>query len=228
MDGLERMIEYEFHDKNLLKMAMSHTSYVNEQKNGSLSNERLEFLGDSILGMVTAHYLFTKYPNMPEGNMTKRRAELVCEQSLAEVGIKLHLGEYLLLGKGEEMSGGRTRVSIIADAVESLIAAIYMDGSRLRAKQFVYDHILSKDNGSEEIGVKDYKTVLQELVQKKKGSKIEYCMLRESGPDHDKSFEAAVLVNDVKVGEGVGKSKKVAEQQAAKAALESLKDKKGY
>ena len=223
MNELEQIIGYNFKNKALLKNALSHTSFVNEKKDGSASNERLEFLGDSILGMVTAHFLFTRYPNMPEGDMTKRRAELVCEKSLASVGREIKLGSFLLLGKGEELCGGRERPSIIADAVEALIAAMYMDGGKAKAREFIYERILTHAEDIPEIGSGDYKTALQERVQRTKGSKVEYVMLGESGPDHNKRFDAAVFVNDVKLGEGTGRSKKDAEQQAAKAALRSFK-----
>ncbi len=219
MDRLEKTIGYEFRDKRLLHTALSHTSYVNELKSGEPSNERLEFLGDSILGMITADYLYRQYPDMPEGNMTKLRAELVCEKSLARVGNEIGLGEYLLLGKGEELCGGRERPSIIADAVEAVIAAMYLDGGRKTVKQFIYDRVLSRAGEYGGI-IDDCKTALQELVQRTRGNSIEYRMTGESGPDHNKRFEATVYINGQAMGTGTGRSKKDAEQRAAGAALE--------
>ena len=222
MEQLEKKIGYEFKNKKLLHTALSHTSYVNELKSGEPSNERLEFLGDSILGMITAYYLYRKYPDMPEGNMTKLRAELVCEKSLAQVGREIGLGGFLLLGKGEELCGGRERPSIIADAVEAVIAAMYLDGGREKVRQFIRERILSR---ADEYGgsADDCKTALQELVQRTRGNIIEYRLTGESGPDHNKRFEAAVYINGRSMGTGTGRSKKDAEQNAARSALEKYR-----
>ena len=223
MHELEAKLGYVFYDKALLDTALSHSSYANESKgNSRSSNERLEFLGDSILGMTVADYLYSHYPQMPEGGMTRLRAELVCEQSLLRVAGELGLGGYVRLGKGEEHSGGRERSSILADSVEALIAALYLDGGLSVAGSFIAKYILSD---IDKCGIKrnsDYKTALQELVQKQSGQVLNYKMLSESGPDHDKRFEAEVCLNDITIGIGIGKTKKEAEQFAAKKALEEL------
>lgn len=220
MNELEKRIGYHFHDPSLPKMALSHSSYANEMLHDGLkSYERLEFLGDSILGFVSADFLYRTFPKLHEGELTKLRAELVCENSLSVVATQLGLGEELLLGKGEEAGGGRTRVSIIADTVESLIAAIYLDGGFEPAKAFIYRFVLAdvqqkiRDNA-------DYKTRLQEIVQRKKDQTIFYRLLGETGPDHDKQFEVAVEVNGETFGTGCGTSKKRAEQAAARQAIE--------
>ncbi len=221
---LEKSIGHTFKDKKLLQTALSHTSYVNENRRGEDSNERLEFLGDSILGMTTAYFLYVNFPNMPEGEMTKLRAELVCERSLARVGEALSLGKFIRLGKGEENGGGRSRPSIIADALEAIIAAVYLDGGREKATELITRHILSGVTGAGSVINCDYKTVLQEKVQRTKGNRISYRQLGETGPDHEKIFYVALYVNDEKYGEGSGKSKKEAEQQAAKDALNRFDD----
>ena len=220
---LEAAIGYKFKDISLLQNALAHSSYANERWHNSLmSNERLEFLGDSILGMMVAEYLYRTFPDRPEGELTRMRADMVCEQTLAAVAGRIDLGRHLLLGNGEEPGGGRTRNSILADAVESVIAASFLDGGMEAARQFIQKFILV------EVPVKklhnvDYKTGLQELVQQKKNQVLTYTMVGESGPDHDKVFTAQVLLNDQVVGEGSGSSKKRAEQDAARVALENLK-----
>ena len=222
MKELESAIGYRFHDKKLPEMALSHSSYANEALHDGLkSYERLEFLGDSILGFVTADFLYRTFPTLHEGELTKLRAEVVCESSLATVAKQLDLGERLLLGKGEEAGGGRQRVSIIADTVESLIAAICLDGGFDEAKKFIYRFVLC-DVQSKIAENADYKTRLQELVQRKKDQTIVYVLRAESGPDHDKHFEVAVEINGVCAGIGTGTSKKRAEQVAARQALEQL------
>lgn len=222
MRSLQETIGYSFRDPSLLETALTHTSYANEvYKDGLKSYERLEFLGDSILGFTAADYLGRTFPKLHEGELTKLRAELVCETSLAQTARALGLGDYLRLGKGEEASGGRRRVSIIADVVEAVIAAIYLDGGLEAAQRFIYTHVLTDTQARIRLNA-DYKTMLQELVQQKKNQVLSYELLGESGPDHDKQFTVRVLLNGVPVGEGSGTSKKRAEQAAAKAALEAL------
>ena len=219
---LEAAIGYKFKDISLLQNALAHSSYANERWHNSLmSNERLEFLGDSILGMVVAEYLYRSFPDRPEGELTRMRADMVCEQTLAAVAGRIDLGRHLLLGNGEEQGGGRTRNSILADAVESVIAASFLDGGMEAARQFIQKFILV------EVPVKklhnvDYKTGLQELVQQKKNQVLTYTLVGESGPDHDKRFDVEVKLNGKVVGLGSGSSKKRAEQDAARAAMELL------
>ena len=219
---LEAAIGYKFHNIALLQNALAHSSYANERWHNSLmSNERLEFLGDSILGMCVAEYLYRSFPDRPEGELTRMRADMVCEQTLAAVAGRIGLGDHLLLGRGEEQGGGRNRNSILADAVESVIAATFLDGGMDAAKQFIQKFILV------EVPVKklhnvDYKTSLQELVQQKKNQILTYAMVGESGPDHDKRFEVEVSLNGKVVGLGSGSSKKRAEQDAARVAIEAL------
>jgi len=222
LKDLEEAIGYRFQNITLLQQAMAHSSYANERWHDSLmSNERLEFLGDSILGMLVADYLYRTFPNRPEGELTRMRADMVCERSLAVVAVQLNLGKHLLLGKGEEQGGGRGRESILADAVESVIAACYLDGGMEAAKSFVEKFVLvhvpvNRPNNM------DYKTALQEKVQQKKNQTLSYVLVGESGPDHDKHFQVELRLNDQVVGVGSGSSKKRAEQDAAKAALEAL------
>ena len=220
---LEAALGYKFENITLLQNALTHSSYANERwHNSLLSNERLEFLGDSILGMVVAEYLYTNFPDRPEGELTRMRADMVCETSLAAIALQLGLGEHLLLGHGEERFGGRTRASILADAVESVIAASYLDGGMDAAKGIITRFVLCNVPVSK-LQNTDYKTALQELIQQKKNQVMCYRLVGESGPDHDKVFTAQVLLNDQVVGEGSGSSKKRAEQDAARAALEKLK-----
>lgn len=222
MRELQKTIGYTFRDLSLLETALTHTSYANEvYKDGLRSYERLEFLGDSILGFTAADYLIGAFPDLHEGELTKLRAELVCEASLAETAKKLKLGEYLRLGKGEEAGGGRQRVSIIADVVEAVIAAIYLDGGLSAARRFIYDFVLVDVKARVKLNA-DYKTMLQELVQQKKNQVLSYELLGESGPDHDKEFSVRVLLNGSPVGIGSGSSKKRAEQAAARQAVERL------
>ena len=222
--NLENLINYSFNNKNLLINALTHSSYANENKKmGIKHNERLEFLGDSILGQVSAEYLFKIQPSIPEGRMTKLRSELVCETALYKTATELRLGDFILLGHGEDKNGGRERVSILADAVESLIAALYLDGGYNIAKDFIFKHILDKYNDVTGDN-KDWKTQLQEYIQKDPNRKISYELLSESGPDHNKHFEFAVLIDNTVFGKGTGKTKKEAEQDAAHNALEALKN----
>ena len=219
---LENAIGYRFKNITLLQNALTHSSYANEYWHDSLkSNERLEFLGDSILGMVVAEHLYRNFPDRPEGELTRMRADMVCEKSLAVIAEKLQLGSYLQLGHGEEQSGGRLRPSILADAVESVIAACFLDGGMAAAECFIRDFVLCNVPASQ-LKNKDYKTTLQELVQKKKNQLISYRLTGESGPDHDKEFTVEVTLNGQVVGNGIGSSKKRAEQDAARAAIEAL------
>jgi ribonuclease-3 len=219
---LEIAIGYRFRNITLLQNALAHSSYANERWHDSLkSNERLEFLGDSILGMVVAEHLYRNYPDRPEGELTRMRADMVCENALAAIAGRIGLGEHLLLGHGEEQTGGRTRNSILADAVESVIAACFLDGGMEAARGFI-DRFVLTDVPVRKLRNADYKTALQELVQQKKNQQLTYKLTGESGPDHDKHFEVAVLLNGSTVGTGTGSSKKRAEQDAARAAMEQL------
>lgn len=221
MKELEAKLGYTFQNRQLLEHALTHSSYANEHKGGGLtSNERLEFLGDSVLGMVVAEHLYRTHPDMPEGELTRTRAALVCEGSLYEVAKRLGLGGYLRLGKGEDAGGGRGRPSILADAVESVLAAVYLDGGIDQARQLIRDLILDRE--VEKAVDRDYKTALQELVQRENGQVLAYRAVGERGPDHAKIFIMEVELNGKSVGVGEGRTKKEAEQMAAKAALERL------
>ena len=201
MEALEARLGYTFRDRALLENALMHSSYANENRaRGYTSNERLEFLGDSVLGMVTATRLYALYPDMPEGKMSRLRAELVCEQALHGVALTLHLGDYIRLGHGEERSGGRERPSILADAVEAVIAAMYLDGGLEPAQRFILAHILNGLAEGEIHHVEDYKTELQERVQRRAGQTLSYTVCAESGPDHNKTFTMAVLLNGSEIG----------------------------
>lgn len=221
MRVLEEKLGYHFRNIGLLKHAMTHSSYANEHKaEGLTSNERLEFLGDSVLGMVVAEYLFREHPNMPEGELTRTRAALVCEGSLYEVARTLGLGSYLRLGKGEDAGGGRQRTSILADATEAMLAAVYLDGGIEAVRPIIRTFILDKER--EKAVDRDYKTGLQELVQRHPGQSVSYRLVEETGPDHARVFVTEVSVDGKPVGIGRGHSKKEAEQMSAKAALEKL------
>ena len=219
---LEQGLGYTFQNKALLENALTHSSYANENRERHIpDNERLEFLGDSILGFVVADYLYRNYPDKPEGELTRIRADLVCERNLAEAAATIELGTFLKLGHGEEPSGGRTRDSIVSDAMESVFAARFMDGGFAAAKEIIDRLILSNIPKGRPRNF-DYKTALQELVQRKKDQQLHYALVGESGPDHDKHFEVEVQLNGKAVGRGVGSSKKRAEQAAAEAAIEAL------
>ena len=219
---LEQGLGYTFRNKALLENALTHSSYANENRERHLpDNERLEFLGDSILGFVVAEYLYRNFPDKPEGELTRIRADLVCEKNLARAAATIDLGGYLLLGHGEEHGGGRKRDSIVSDAMESVIAASYMDGGFQAAKEII-DRLILCDVPAGKPHNFDYKTALQELVQRKKDQVLHYELTGESGPDHDKKFEVDVLLNGKPCGHGTGSSKKRAEQSAARAAIESL------
>lgn len=218
MTELEKTIGYTFNDPKLLEEALTHSSYTNGKH--LRSNERLEFLGDSVLSIVVSEYLFENLTNLPEGQLTKIRASVVCENALFPFARKIDLGKYIFLGKGEEMTGGRERHSILADAFEALIAAIFLDGGMECARSFILPFIppLEKlKNGRFLLG--DYKTVLQEIIQKNPEEKITYDISGESGQAHNKLFTANVLLNGQIIGTGAGKSKKEAEQNAAKEAI---------
>ena len=221
METLEEKLGYTFQNRKLLENALTHSSCANESGGRLASNERLEFLGDSILGMVVADHLFRNHPDLPEGVLTRTRAALVCEDSLVEVAEALDLGKYLLLGKGEEAGGGRQRPSIRADAVEAVLAAVYLDGGLGSARKIIQKYVLSKEiEGLTK--PRDYKTALQELVQRENGQVLQYRLTGESGPDHDKRFFVEVTLNGKAVGSGTGRSKKEAEQMSAKAAIDTL------
>ncbi len=219
---LEALLGYHFSNIGLLQNALSHSSYANERYHDSLkSNERLEFLGDSILGMVVAEYLYRNFPDRPEGELTRMRADMVCETTLAAIAHRWNLGKHLMLGKGEEQFGGRERNSILADAVESVIAASFLDGGMQAARGIIGRFVLS-DVPVAKLHNVDYKTALQERVQQKKNQVLSYRPCGESGPDHHKEFTVEVLLNGQVVGSGSGTSKKRAEQAAAQAAMEQL------
>lgn len=222
MENLESKIHYIFRDRALLDNALTHSSYANEHREqGVLSNERLEFLGDSILGLVVADHLYRTRPDLPEGDLTRIRAALVCENSLVDVAKELELGSYLKLGKGEESGGGRGRPSIQADAVEAILAAVYLDGGIGQARKLIHSLILGHEQEKTAAG-RDFKTTLQELVQRESGQVLTYQLTGETGPDHAKIFSMEVLLNGNPIGAGEGRSKKEAEQAAAKAAVQKL------
>lgn len=216
----EQKINYEFKNKEYILEALTHSSYSNENKNYPF-NERLEFLGDSVLSIVISDYLFKKETKLPEGELTKIRANIVCEESLSEVSKNIHLGKYILLGKGEEATGGRERISILADALEAVIAAIYLDGGIKCAREFILTNMEKIINDSIKGKIfRDYKTCLQEVLQSNGENNIWYKLIEEKGPDHNKRFVMEVGINDTVLGVGEGKSKKDAEQVAAKCALD--------
>ncbi|WAW14143.1 ribonuclease III [Peptostreptococcus equinus] len=217
----ENQIGYTFKDKEYIQIALTHSSFANEHKEYKY-NERLEFLGDSVLGLVISDYLFNERKDLPEGKLTKLRANVVCEESLSVVARKLDLGKFLFLGKGEKSSGGRDRDSILADATEAVIAAIYLDGGFENAKKFILhnlrDVIIKTVDGNI---FRDYKTILQEIIQSKNG-KLCYKLIEEKGPDHNKEFEMQVKCGNKVLGTGKGKNKKDAEKDAARNALEQM------
>ncbi len=221
MGKLFGVYPYTFQDKGLLQNALTHSSYANENRDkGALSNERLEFLGDSVLGLICADAIYSEYRTLPEGDLTKLRAAIVCEGSLYEFAMSIGLGEHLLLGRGERAGGGSRRPSVLADAVEAVIAALYLDGGMEAARGFILDFIRSKAEETIRCGrAVDYKTALQEIVQKNHEETLEYRLREERGPDHDKSFVIELLINSNVIATGEGKSKKQAEQAAARAAL---------
>ena len=219
MKPLEENLRYEFKNKKLLINALTHSSYANEARDGVSSNERLEFLGDSVLSIVVSEYIYKEFNNLPEGELTKLRASLVCEKSLCQFSRELDLGKYLRLGKGEDKGGGRERDSILADAFEAVLAAMYLDGGFNMAKNHVMRFIKNELKHTDDEVFKDYKTALQEIIQKNPEESVTYILTKESGPDHDKVFEVEVRLNSNTIGKGMGKNKKQAEQSAAKEAL---------
>lgn len=223
MKTLQEKLNYTFQNTGLLENALTHSSYANEHREGGLtSNERLEFLGDSVLGLVVADHLFRTQPDLPEGDLTRIRAALVCEGSLVEVARSLGLGAYLKLGKGEDAGGGRERPSILADATEAVIAAVYLDGGIGQARKLIRTLILERSQEAAGEAGRDYKTALQELVQRESGQVLTYHLLNEWGPDHAKVFAVEVALNGAPLGSGEGHSKKEAEQNAARAAISKL------
>jgi len=228
IEGLESKTGYTFKDKSKLLLAVTHSSYANEKRHEALqSNERIEFLGDAVLNIITSEYIYNHFTQLPEGEMTKLRASIVCESSLTKCAAKISLGDYLLLGKGEEHTGGRTRPSILSDAFEALIGAIFLDGGIKEAGDFVLKIMndMLKDLKNNDTFI-DYKTEFQEIVQKSGEQKIVYRIVEEKGPDHNKIFVAELSLNNTALGRGEGRSKKEAEQNAAKAALAKLQGEK--
>lgn len=219
--SLEKNIGYIFKDKSYLKIAITHSSYANERKDSTQYNERQEFLGDAVLSIVVSDYLFQKF-RLAEGDLTKLRASIVCEKSLYAFAQEIDLGKYLFLGKGEEQTGGRQRPSVLADAFEALIAAIYLDSGMDSATKFIIGFVERMLAYGEKESFKDYKTILQEIIQKNPEEKVNYVLVIEEGPDHDKKFVVEVHLNSNVIGRGEGKSKKSAEQMAAKEALELM------
>lgn len=221
LKNLEAAISYKFKNEKLLKHALSHSSYANEKKLGKLgSNERLEFLGDAVLELISSEYFFEKYKEKPEGDLTKLRAKFVCEPALCYIANTLNLGSYLLLGKGENATGGRRRASLLSDALEAIIGAIYLDGGFANAKEFILNYVLSDIENKQFFY--DSKTTLQEETQKLYNISPEYILLDESGPDHNKEFLVKVLIDGKNFGEAKGSSKKNAEAEAALLALKKL------
>ena len=214
MIDFEKNIGYGFKNKDYLKLALTHSSFANESKNATSYNERLESLGDAVLQLIVSEKLYKENPTMPEGKMSKQRAALVCEDALAGYSKDIALGDFIQLGKGEETTGGRTRPSILADAFEAVIGAIFLDGGMEKAKPFVLRFV-----DVAHLSLQDYKTMLQEIIQKNPGERLSYVIKDETGPDHDKSFVVEVKLNSNIIGTGLGKSKKQAEQAAAKEAL---------
>ena len=221
LENVEKELKYTFKNKELLKTAFTHTSYAYERHVDS--NEKLEFLGDSILEFISSRYLYENYTNLQEGEMTKLRATVVCEKSLYKIAVRHKFGDFLFLGKSERQNGGNKRQAILADSVEAVIAAMYLDGGLEPVDKFILENLKEEiEQASHHVGDKDYKTVLQEKLQENGDVKIEYEIIKETGPDHDKSFEAQVIFNGKILAKGSGKSKKGAEMQAAKKALENL------
>ncbi|MBR3968919.1 MAG: ribonuclease III [Clostridia bacterium] len=223
MQTLEARLKYKFNNIGLLKNALVHSSYANEVRGNTHSNERLEFLGDSVLSIIVADHIYHKFPNLPEGELTRMRASLVCEKTLCAFSRELGIGEYLSLGRGEDKNGGRERDSILADAFEAVLAAIYLDGGMTAAKNHIMNTVLRDlEHHSDEDSFKDFKTTLQEIIQRNPEESVSYTLLDETGPDHDKQFKVAVKLNSNIIGTGVGKSKKQAEQMAAHQALKLM------
>ncbi len=219
MKALQKNLRYKFNNEKLLVNALTHSSYANEARDGITSNERLEFLGDSVLSIIVSEYIYKEFKNLPEGELTKLRAALVCEKSLCSFSRELELGKFLRLGKGEEKGGGRERDSILADAFEAVLAAMYLDGGIEVAKAHVMRFVTDELQHTDDEVFKDYKTALQEIIQRNPEESVTYILTGETGPDHDKKFEVEVHLNSNIIGKGTGKSKKQAEQSAAREAL---------
>lgn len=219
MKALQENLRYKFNNEKLLVNALTHSSYANEARDGITSNERLEFLGDSVLSIIVSEYIYKEFKNLPEGELTKLRAALVCEKSLCSFSRELELGKFLRLGKGEEKGGGRERDSILADAFEAVLAAMYLDGGIEVAKKHVMRFVTDELQHTDDEVFKDYKTALQEIIQRNPEESVTYILTGETGPDHDKKFEVEVHLNSNIIGKGTGKSKKQAEQSAAREAL---------
>ena len=220
-EEIQKEIGYKYKNIKLLEIALTHSSYANEKGTGLRCNERLEFLGDSVLGFITAEYFFKNCKDVPEGDLTKLRASTVCEKSLYVFAKEINLGKYLMLGNGEANSGGRERASILADAFEAVIASLYLDGGIEVARKFVL-RFVAKAIETHKVSFEDYKTKLQEVIQKNPEEKLTYVLINESGPDHNKVFEVEVHLNSNVIGRGVGRTKKHAEQEAAREALELM------
>ncbi|MGN0346825.1 MAG: ribonuclease III [Lachnospiraceae bacterium] len=225
LSELEKIIDYEFRNQELLRKAMTHSSYANERKINKIEcNERLEFLGDAVLEMISSNFLFHQFPKMPEGDLSRIRASLVCETALAECAKNISLGDYIFLGKGEAGGGGREKASVTSDAFEALIGAIFLDGGIAAAEKFILSNVLS--DAKEKMEFYDSKSVLQELIQQKKdASPIHYQIIGESGPEHQKQFVVQVLIGETVYGQGTGKNKKTAEKMAALEAIRKLRGK---
>ncbi len=222
MKELQKKLRYEFKDITLLKNALAHSSFANEQKGKIASNERLEFLGDSVLSIIVSEYIYKFYPNLPEGQLTRIRASLVCEKSLAVFSKELGLSDYIMVGKGERANGGNNRPSILADAFEAVLAAIYLDGGMEPARKHVLRFVKEELESLHNDNFKDFKTELQEIIQRNPEERLIYVLTGESGPDHEKTFTVEVRLNSNVIGTGEGNSKKRAEQAAAKQALELM------
>ncbi len=222
LSALEKKLGYKFKNLNILAHAMTHSSYANDSRGKLGSNERLEFLGDSVLGIIVSTYIFVNCPMYPEGDLTKLRSSLVCEKTLSKFAKSINLGDFLMLSKGEKVCGGNTRPSILADAFESLIAAIYLDAGMDEAEKFVLRFVKKELTSSKPKPFRDYKTELQEVVQKNPQEQLSYILVSEIGPDHDKHFVTEVHLNHNVIGKGGGSSKKESEQQAAREALELM------
>ena len=224
LEILQKNIKYQFKNIELLKNALTHTSYAYEHN--IKSNEKLEFLGDSILEFISSDYIYKNYPKLKEGEMTKVRATVVCESSLYKIAKKHNFGDFLYTGKSERVSKGNQKPAILADSVEAIIAGIYLDGGLESAKKFIIENLKDEiEIATKHVGIKDYKTVLQEKLQENGNIKIEYKIIKETGPDHDKTFEAEVLVEGKKIATGIGKNKKHAEMEAARKALKQIQSK---
>ncbi|MEE1003427.1 MAG: ribonuclease III [Acutalibacteraceae bacterium] len=221
MDKLEKSIGYEFKDKSILNLALTHSSYANELGDQAKCNERLEFLGDSVLSIIVSDYLYNNFET-PEGELTKLRASLVCEEALFDFAKQINLGDFIKLGKGEYHNGGNKRPSILSDAFEALLAAMYLDGGIEPVKKLVLQFVKADLKDTKRISFKDYKTELQEVIQKNPEEKIEYVLIDEQGPDHDKLFTVSIELNSLSIAKGTGKSKKAAEQAAAREALKLM------